>query len=254
MLRWLPSHNHQDPIQIGADGARLAWSTGTTAAVGPRRESIQRVLASGASVTTAVVGNDTAVHWMQSAPPGVASLSELREVASARCASLFGGSADDWIVSGHWSWQRPFLCAALPKSLVQELISLGLSAAIDLQTACTATLRTNADQLPDEGWICIRGFATLTVLHASRGEVDHVSAQRIEPGCSHEAVRAEALCRIRVDSARTGRALGANFHWVDLAGNLAPTGRSTQGRRLLVESEAEASLAALHAAAVEIAA
>ena len=47
-----------------------------------------------------IVANDVAVHWLQNPPPGVRSLNELRDVAGARCAHLFGGAPSHWHLAG----------------------------------------------------------------------------------------------------------------------------------------------------------
>jgi len=93
-------------VALGVDSQSLAWLRNASApepavATGEHRSSLARALEGVRRGTTVdiVAANDLALHWLQTAPALVTSLAELRLVAGARCAHLYNGSTQDWLVA-----------------------------------------------------------------------------------------------------------------------------------------------------------
>ena len=74
----------------------------------------------GAAVTV-VLSDDLVRLWQVAPPDGAARLSDLEAAAALRFQALFGGAPGGWKISADWDAARPFLAAALPLALLEQL-------------------------------------------------------------------------------------------------------------------------------------
>ena len=76
---------------------------------------------------TVVLADDLARLWQVTPPEGATRLADLEAAAMLRFQALFGGSAAGWTISADWDAARPFLAAALPLSLLEQLTTAASS-------------------------------------------------------------------------------------------------------------------------------
>jgi hypothetical protein len=164
-----------------------------------------------------VVANDVAVHWLQTPPAGVQSLTELRQIAASRCAHLFGGVPAGWWVAGDWSASQSFVCAGLPLDRVGPL-HLALSQAGTVATWHTAwglLCSRLAGTLPTEGWIAARSAGRVLVWRCQRGRVTALSSLNV--GCwANDDEANEAVGQLlRMEALRDTVVVPGTVHWVE---------------------------------------
>jgi hypothetical protein len=75
---------------------------------------------------TVVLADDLARLWQVTPPEGATRLADLEAAATLRFQSLFGG-ASGWRISADWDATRPFLAAALPVALLEQLTTAASS-------------------------------------------------------------------------------------------------------------------------------
>jgi hypothetical protein len=69
---------------------------------------------------TVVLADDLARLWQVTPPQGATRLADLEAAAMLRYQALFGSGAG-WTISADWDAARPFLAAALPLALLEQL-------------------------------------------------------------------------------------------------------------------------------------
>jgi hypothetical protein len=101
-------------------------------------------------------------HWLQTPPAQIASMRELRDVASARCSQLFGAAwptssdATGWSVSAHWHASQPFVCSALPAAWTQALETQAPAFAFSAQhDVVSLVLQHYHAAIPRTGWLAL---------------------------------------------------------------------------------------------------
>lgn len=206
----------------GLDAHQLAWraEVGSRPRCARHAQALVQALAdlpAGAGVDL-VAGNDVSVHWLQTPPTSVASLEELKLVAAARCAHLYGGSPQDWWVTGDWSATEPFVCAALPYSTISP-IQQALDAAkvqVRWKTAWAAVCAAHAHTFPADGWSALRSPARMMVWHCRQGRVDCLATHGISPDASDEGLTAQALQFAQIQALRDARLSSGSVHWIAL--------------------------------------
>jgi hypothetical protein len=67
------------------------------------------------------IADELARLWLTSPPSNAAEPGDCVAAATLRFESLFGLAAEVWQISADWDAGRPFLCAALPRALVDAL-------------------------------------------------------------------------------------------------------------------------------------
>jgi hypothetical protein len=72
-----------------------------------------------------VLADELARMWQVVAPPGCARMADLEAAAALRFQQLYGEPAAGWQVGADWQLKRPFLAAALPRSLMAALQQAG---------------------------------------------------------------------------------------------------------------------------------
>ena len=70
---------------------------------------------------TVVLSDDLVRLWQVTPPQGATRLADLEAAAMLRFNALFGGGAAGWKISADWDAARPFLAAALPLALLEQL-------------------------------------------------------------------------------------------------------------------------------------
>jgi hypothetical protein len=206
----------------GLDARELAWRPANDAAGATRRaahtEALPQALAQLAAGTSVdvIAGNDVAVHWVQAPPSSVASLDELRLVAAARCAHLYGGGPRDWWVAADWNATVPFVCAALPystvSSLQQKLTTAGVVAR--WHTAWGVACGSDANTFAAEGWSALRSPNRVLLWHCREGRVNCLSMQGVAPDTTDEDANAQALRQIRIERMRDASLMSEALRWV----------------------------------------
>lgn len=158
-------------------------------------------------------------HWTQSVPAGVGSLRELGHIAALRCAQLFGGQGGDWAVVGDWRLGAPFICAALPRAVVEDLRGVAASSGrrLNMQSAVLAAVRKVEPFLGRDGWHAWQAPGVTVIVERQGGRVVWLRAARADddvPGCADAAwaeVRRECLSR--------GQALPDELSWLGTDGS-----------------------------------
>jgi hypothetical protein len=244
---WRPRSSRRSArVAWGLDARDLAWRPAGDGAGAARRaahaEALPQALAQlprGTGVDV-IAGNDVAVHWLQAPPPSVASLDELRLVAAARCAHLYGGAPQDWWVAADWNATAPFVCTALPYSVVapvrQKLVTA--RAVARWHTAWGVACGINASTFPSEGWSALRSPNRVLLWHCREGRVDCLNMQGVATDTTDEDANAQALQQIRVEYMRDASLAGETLHWASMTsrnGNEASEAVAALGLGALLE-------------------
>lgn len=131
MLPWRRDH-HVLSLIVGAQAGALlrrsarggGWQLcqayeGAWGAALPQALSTWTADLTSAQRVDVCVDASVAQHWISQAPQGARSLSEVQAYAMARRLQLFGdGDAQTWEMRADWHASRPFLCVAMPESLM----------------------------------------------------------------------------------------------------------------------------------------
>lgn len=245
MSRWLRNLLAGSPRRaVGIDAETFAWREQDHVVLAGHEAGAGAIAsAPGADRLHFVVSSDIAVHWIQVPPVGLASLPELRKTAAARCARLFGGSPESWWVAGDWHARRPFLCAALPRQLVDRVeSSLGRSHARPRwMTAGSAMLQRHAPRLRTEGWSCFHSAGVVLCLHAHQGRFDETCTIRFPRDLGAKALGEFVRSRLDVETVRLGLSDAGELVWADP--ECETPGSSPTIARARIEAEAMLRLA-----------
>lgn len=76
---------------------------------------------------TVVLSDDLVRMWQVLPPEGATRLADLEAAAALRYQALFGGGLGGWTLSADWNATRPFLAAALPLALLEQLTAAASS-------------------------------------------------------------------------------------------------------------------------------
>jgi len=195
-----------------------------------------------------IVASDLAVHWLQVPPVDLASLAELKLVATARCAHLYGGSSHDWRVAGDWRAGRPFVCAGLPRDAVEMIEQRAREAGVLVRWHTAWGAATRAGWWPAEGWSALRTPASVTLWHCTGGRVDCLSAWAVHPQASAAELAAKCVAQIQVEVFRNARLQSGMLHWcnageADLSMDLPSGVLRIDIEPIVAGAEAQAALA-----------
>lgn len=185
-----------DIQQLGQ--AMKSWPRGTRAAV--------------------IAAHDVAVHWMQSPPAAVQSMRELKLVAGARCAQLYGGSGTAWWVAGDWDAEHPFPCAALPRAQVRAVEEVAIAAGVSLgwHSLWSRVCTRDAASIPAAGWSALRTRERVVLWHCTTGRVDAITT--LAAASADEAQRAVAQ-QVQIELLQDAALRPGAVHWVTLEGS-----------------------------------
>jgi hypothetical protein len=76
----------------------------------------------GGMPVTVVLSDDLVRLWQVTPPQGSTRMADLEGAAALRFQALFGAGAGGWRISADWDAVRPFLAAALPQALLDQLV------------------------------------------------------------------------------------------------------------------------------------
>lgn len=208
----------------GLDGAHVAWRTSASAHATPELDThasgFDRALAGlrAGHPVDLVAANDLALHWLQTPPTAVRSLAELKTVAAARCAQLFGGAPHDWHVGGDWNATTPFPCAAMPRALVEPLQAQLARHKVRAQWHTTWGLVCHhmAHRLPADGWVALRSPRRVILWHNRAGLAQQLVTRVVDPEADARQVASETLAQLQVERCRTDNTADGPLHWLDL--------------------------------------
>lgn len=242
MLRWLRDRKRRRARALVAiDRQQFAWieqvgsgaqalascDHGESGAV-MVREAMRRVKDMRPAVRTidVIVGNDVALHWVQTPPASLASFVELRQIAQVRCAHLHGGSPEDWWVTGDWHASRLFVCAALPRAMVSTWEQQFAQCQLVPRWHTTWGIASAglASAFPIDGWSAMRSPARLVLWHCRKGRIDCMASLATDGREEPVQLTVKARQQILVENSRTDHTAGDVVHWIDLvAGSRIPT-------------------------------
>lgn len=206
-------------------------------------------------VIDVIAGNDVALHWLQAPPASAASFYELRLVAQARCAQLYGGAPGDWKVGADWHATRPFVCAALPQDVIlsieQRLAEFKL---VPRWHSAWGVLNSGAPQdFPTDGWSAVRSPARVVLWHCRDAQIDCMATWPVDAQEGTDSAARRAIQQMQVEISRAGHADGEVLHWMSLvadaaapAGELAevvPIRREGRLAAMTLDSASEAAAA-----------
>ncbi len=110
-------------------------------------------------------------------PRGAQSLRELRATAAARFATLYGESAEHWLLVGDWHASAPFIVCALPRALHQALELWAQARSWRLDSLAPAFVRVANSlraSVPADGWLLVGFGHTLSLLNTCNDQVASV--------------------------------------------------------------------------------
>lgn len=125
-------------------------------------------------------------HWLQLPPLQVASLDELREVASVRCKQLFESASNnargitEWSVSANWHDSKPFVCTALQKTWA-DAINAYPNAFVTSQDLIFLALNQYAAVIPRSGWLALVVAHSLYVIQIKDKHILSLRSLRLHP-------------------------------------------------------------------------
>lgn len=216
-MRYAVWPRRSDSLLVGLSDAQVAWqyagSAPQTAPLpvpgGQYRADASLLempgLPSRLAAVHLVAGSSVARHWLQAAPRGLRSLSELRDFVQSRAEQLFG-AAPGWIVAADWHASRPFLCSALRRDvdLFASELALSRSATRHLSTSLGLALAQFARRLPVDGWAAVHEPQALHALYFSGGELGYLRTTVVAPNLDEVEFEREALTEIARSSALAG--------------------------------------------------
>jgi hypothetical protein len=125
-------------------------------------------------------------HWLQLPPLQVASLDELREVASVRCKQLFESASNDargiteWSVSANWHDSKPFVCTAVQKTWA-DAINAYPNAFTTSHDLIFLALKQYAAVMPRSGWLALVVAYNLYVIQIKDKHILSLRSLRLHP-------------------------------------------------------------------------
>ena len=184
-----------ETLAIGLSSGEIAWRltedpslTTSRAAYSIESESLAATglavpLSRRLSALHVVAGSSVARHWIQTPPPGIRSLAELRGLVQSRAEQLFGSDAG-WVVAGDWNATQPFLCATVPRAVDSLATSVAKETGghADVSTSLTRALDRHAHQLPADGWAALHEPEALHCLYISCGNLVHLRTTVVPAG------------------------------------------------------------------------
>ena len=206
-----------DVLFIGVSGTQVTWqfagSAPQTASLsvqgGPFEQIAATIEAPSMPLQFAAVhvvaGSGVARHWLQTAPPGLRSLSELQALVQSRAEQLFGDDPD-WVVAADWHATRPFLCAALPREIdrLASAVARSKGATPHVATSLSLALNQHARHMPHEGWTVLHEPEALHLLYFSAGKLEFTRTVTIPVAVQASALESEVTAEVARSSALAG--------------------------------------------------
>lgn len=205
----------------GVDATQLAWRSlrsGERIDASDHGSAVQAALAAaGAGEVDVIAANELAVHWLQPPLSSARSLDEIRRVAAARCAHLFGGGVGDWRVAGDWSTGRAFVCAAVPSAVCEPLRRAAATRRVRLRwhSAWAVLCNARARDFPDYGWSGMRTPARVFLWHCTAGAVDAMVTIVVTPQMSPSDVAHRVELHLQLEHLSVDAPAQGAVRWAD---------------------------------------
>lgn len=206
-----------DALFIGVSSTQVTWQfaggapqAASLSALGGQFEQIAAMIEAPSmparlAVVHVVAGSSVARHWLQTAPPGLRSLSELKALVQSRAEQLFGGDPE-WVVAADWHATRPFLCAALPREIdrLASEIARSRGATPHVTTSLSLALNQHARHMPAEGWTVLYEPEALHLLYFSAGRLEYTRTATIPVALQALALEREVNSEVARSAALAG--------------------------------------------------
>jgi len=147
-----------------------------------------------------VIAMGLSKYWMMRAPADIKSLAELRRVAQARCAQLFG-LKPAWEVAADWDANAPFLCTAVPDWIVAG-VRAALQREVRIDTVLPRVLATSLAPTMAESWACVTSASAVAVIRLGQGRLQSVRCMPITVDATPQARLQLAARELRRESLR----------------------------------------------------
>lgn len=208
---------HQVPSDFGVDGLPLQEPD-------PRRVSGLRAALQGAvramgaqpaADVRVLLADGVVRYWLQAVPQRLGSLRELQAVAGVRCEQIFGGGSAAWHVAGDWQAQGLFVCAAVPRWIMDELTQ-ALPGALHVSSLLAQCLRSDWITSQRDGWLCLTLPGTCVLLSMARGRIASLRVLPLHPHLAPDAVLDLAAVELQREALRTRSPLQGSVAWLAL--------------------------------------
>jgi hypothetical protein len=156
-----------------------------------------------------VLADDLVRLWLVSPPEGSGRLADLQAAAALRFQRLFGEAAANWLVSAAWDARRPFLAAAMQRSL-REALQQGAAGhrhpLVEIVPQFVAMFNRWGGALAPDAWFGVVHERVLTLAARSRAGLAAVRVAAL-PANADAAWLATHLAReaLRLDLAAPAR-------------------------------------------------
>jgi len=201
----------REPLALGLDAGTLACagapvadtdSAWTSSSLADALKAA-RAQHGGARAARLLLAPDLCRHFVLTAPGGLRAFAELRSLAAARAAQLFGDG--EWAVVADWSLAEPFACAALPQPLLSALLDAARQAELTLGLE-SAVLAALSQMAAPPGFVAFATPAHWVLAHGDGLSVDTLRCLRRPAPDGGETLQALAAREATRESLRLGSA------------------------------------------------
>lgn len=166
----------------------------------------------GQRASRLVLADSLARYWLMVPPVELVSLNELRQVARVRCAQLFGGGAQDWLLAGDWDASHPFVCVAVPVWIV-DAARAEWKREPELCTLLQLLLRHLQPRLPGQGWACVHTLHHSAIVGMSHGRIVSLRVLPASRAAAPARRYADVAVELRRESMRSQLPADAPVVW-----------------------------------------
>jgi hypothetical protein len=226
---------------VGLNAQGAAWLARSPAGVaywrylpwpGASPSQAMELLRSQLAVTAAprtqlVLAPSLVRHWLQTPPAQIASLRELRSVATARCAQLFGTPASTasagnaWSVSANWHASAPFVCTAIASAWADAL-ERKLPGTHQGHDLVALALQAQQRHIPRSGWLAVVLANTLYLVRLEHQRIVTLRSLRMAAQASASQTQQTAVEEWTREMLRTQMHTPV-LHWLCLMPQVAGT-------------------------------
>ncbi len=229
----------REPLALGLDAGTLAGagvhlaSTESAWTVAALAAALKAARAQHGNTRAArlLLAPDLCRHFVLAAPGGLRAFAELRGLAAARAAQIFGDGA--WAVVADWSLTQPFACAALPQPLLSALLEAAREAGLVLGLE-SAVLAALAQTAPPPGFVAFATPGHLVLAHHNGHGLDALRCVRRPAPDGGETLQANAAREAARESLRLGSAPAA-LQWLEPLAVAAPDSEAAWASRLAAQ-------------------
>lgn len=127
--------------------------------------------------TTITLADSLVRYFMVAPPTNTGSVQDCRDAANARFSLLYDEPTTDWELRGHWHPRKPFLVCALPKTLLNQILSVAEEFNLlvtDVAPFLVAVWNTLYRRLSVEQWLVIHHEDTLSIAYIFQHGVQNI--------------------------------------------------------------------------------